>query len=300
MEDIRELFDKAIKSYASETPSLEFLPLARYNKRIFFTTGQYDWFSGEALYCLIRYQKPETVLEISTSSGYSTLFMAKALKENNKGTIYTYEIDRTVANKAKEVFRVYNVANFIKVIIGDALKTAEKTKVDFDLLFLDSLHTENFARWFIEKFVLHAKDDVLFHVHDVMPVTARVRCWDAPPVKGTPLESSIFKLIKKCLHLDKRDDELIDIMAYPPENEEGLPTYDGNRTTEAVFINSLAQKMNSRYCLYCHEIADDYPELSPRKFDSEVIGRQNKYGKPCEWNESFWCFAGALRQVYGI
>lgn len=165
MEDIRELFDKAIKSYASETPSLEFLPLARYNKKIFFTTGQYDWFSGQVLYCLIRHLKPVNILEISMSSGYSTLFMAKAIKENNKGMIYTHEIDKKVANKAKEAFKAYNVDNFIKVIIGDAIKTTEKTKVNFDLLFLDSLYTKNFARWFIGNFVLHA--EALKQVYDI-------------------------------------------------------------------------------------------------------------------------------------
>ena len=81
--NIHKVIRRAIEQFGSETESLEFLPENRYNKNMFPTTGQYDWFSGQMLYCLIRYLKPRRILEISTASGYATMFMAMALKKIN-------------------------------------------------------------------------------------------------------------------------------------------------------------------------------------------------------------------------
>ena len=50
-----------------------------------------------------------------------------------------------------------------------------------DILFLDSLHSESFARWFIESFVLTASEETLFHMHDILPRHARVRKYGGPP-----------------------------------------------------------------------------------------------------------------------
>lgn len=81
-----------VHTFAFETECL--LPVAerRYDRRLFPSTGQYDWFSAQILYCLVRFVKPQSIIEVSTSSGYSTLIQAIALKRNRSGTIFINRI----------------------------------------------------------------------------------------------------------------------------------------------------------------------------------------------------------------
>ena len=41
------------------------------------------------VYSLVKMQQPETILELGTGLGTTALMIAQALKENNKGKIYT-------------------------------------------------------------------------------------------------------------------------------------------------------------------------------------------------------------------
>lgn len=181
--NLSDLADKAIKSFHKETEGLNFLPDNRYNRSFFPTKGQYNWFEGQLLYCLIRYTRAKKVIEISTASGYSTLFMALALQKNKAGKIYTFENDIKALKAAETNFRRYRVQKYIKIYPGDATINISKIKdiENFDIFFLDSLHTQEFAEWFIVSTVLKAKPEALFHMHDIMPIDARVRMFDGPP-----------------------------------------------------------------------------------------------------------------------
>jgi len=305
--DIKNLFKESVEKYGGETKQLKFLPENRYNRDIFPATGQYDWLSGQLLYCLIRNIKPQKVLEISTSCGYATLFMALALKENKSGVVETFELDRSIAEVAEGNFKRYNVFQFVKLTTGDAKITSRNCGRDYDIYFLDSLHTENFARWFIESHVLPSvKNKSLFHVHDIMPVNARVRCWNGPPFKGSSLDPWIsFKqkianiatkvLIKKDA---AETDELIPIKFNLPERPGQSPTYNGNRTTESVFGNKLVELMDNSEYVFVHNLIKEYPQLEPGKYNSKVMGRKDVDGNLLEWNESLWCYSEPLKRVY--
>jgi predicted O-methyltransferase YrrM len=308
---IRDLFKKAAIEYAQETSELAFLPENRYNEKIFITQGQYDWLSGQLLYCLIRYLKPKRILEISPSSGYSTMFMALALKKNEGGLIFSYELDPKAAKSAAAIFNDYQVNNFVKLHIGDAQKTSVLAPNDFNLYFLDSLHTETFARWFIETHVLKAsRRDALFHMHDVLPRHARVRCHNGPPFEGTPLDPNrkisgskkLKRTIKKILNVERQvEDDRAPLCIYPPLSEKELPTYDGNCTTEAVLGNNLATFMKSEDYVFLYDVIDDYPNLEPSKYNSSFCRyykRADYKNMPMEWNNSWWCSVTALKEAY--
>jgi len=305
---ISDLFKKAVGEYGHETEELAFLPENRYNEKIFLTQGQYDWLSGQLLYCLVRHLKPKRILEISASSGYSTMFMALALKKNQGGLIFSYELDPKAAKSAAAVFNTYQVNDFVKLHVGDAQITSLSAPNDFDLYFLDSLHTDTFARWFIENHILKAtRNDALFHMHDILPRHARVRCFDGPPFDGTPLDPNpkisrsreLKKSIKKFLRIEKQaDDGRAPLCLYPPAFEKELPTYDGNCTTEATMGNDLAALMNPEDSLFLYDIIDDYPNLQPKKYDHIVYGRANCKNMPMEWNNSWWCKVNALKEAY--
>lgn len=287
--DIKYLIKNSIGVYGQETKRLEFLPENRYNTNIFPGTGQYDWFSGQLLYCLIRYIRPEKILEISTASGYATLFMASALKKNKKGIIDTFELNANIAKAAQDNFRRYKVSRFIRLITGDARTTSINCDKDYDIYFLDSLHSEDFARWFVKSHILPSvKNNSLFHMHDIMPRHAKVRCWQALPIKQKV--KNIIKKILRRTYNNAETDELISI------KENSL--YDGNRTTEAILGNKLAKLMNKSEYVFLYDIADEYPELEPRKYNSKAMARQDAKGNPLEWNESLWCYSKPLKRAY--
>jgi len=233
--------------------------------------------------------------------------MALALKENKSGIIETFELDENFAKAALENFRRYNVFSFVKLILGDARKTSAACGRDYDIYFLDSLHTKDFANWFIESHILPAENkNALFHMHDVMPVDATVRCWSAPPIEGTPLDPAVsFKqkvkrAIKKLLSENDvaETDELIPINMHPPRSRGELPTYDGNRTTEAIFGNELVKFMNGSEYVFVHNLIKEYPQLEPGKYNSKVIARKDAAGDLLEWNESLWCYSEPLKEAH--
>ena len=305
--NIRQLLKNAISQYAHETKDLEFLPQNRYNKALFLTTGQYDWFSGQILYCLIRYCKPRKILEISTASGYATLFMALALKRNNWGKIDTHEVDPKASQSARRRFIEYQVDAFVESHVGDARKTSVNAARDYAIYFLDSLHAEEFARWFIESHVLHSdRIDALFHMHDILPLHARVRRWDAPPFEGSDLDPNaskskkgVFSRLLNHIRKDNHNDEApIPLQVFPAEDGEEFQTFNGNCTSEAVWGNKLAATMNPMDHVFLYDLIPDYPELSPAKYNETVIGRADSRNRPMEWNESWWCTVAALKKVY--
>ena len=305
---ILNMMEKAIIKHGHETANLKFLPENRYNTDIYKTTGQYDWFSGQVLYCLVRYLQPRRILEISTASGYATMFMALALKQNNWGRIDTHEINPKAARSAEQLFAEHDLNRYINLIVGDARKTSINSPSDYSIYFLDSIHTEEFARWFIEQHVMRSERiDAIFHMHDILPLNARVRRWNTPPFEGSELDPSHriaqtkrFKYqIRKLLHLRTEEiEDTVQIQTYPPENGEGMQTFDGNCTTEAIWGNKLVDMMSKEDHLFLYDITDSYSHLNPREYDQYAVGRTDSKGKPMEWNESLWCKVAAVKSAY--
>jgi Methyltransferase domain len=305
---IHDIIRIAVEEFGAETRDLEFLPENRYNKRMFPTTGQYDWFSGQVLYCLIRFLKPIKILEISMASGYSTMFMAMAAKRNNRGRIDSFELDSKVEKAAAKLFKKCGVDKLVQSYVGDARKKSVTMPSDYGIYFLDSLHTEDFARWFIDAHVMRAeRTDALFHMHDIMPLHARVRRWNRPPFDGDEFEE---KSKKSWLEEIKRkaacfvyppshsENRRIPIKVYPAEENGGPQTFDGNCTTEAIWGTKLAALMKWEDHVFLHDIANQYPQLTPRKYDHVAVGRTDSRDVPMEWNETWWCKVAAFKEIY--
>ena len=306
--NIQKAIKTAIDQFGSEAWSLEFLPENRYNRNMFPTTGQYDWFSGQVLYCLIRYLKPRRILEISTASGYATMFMAMALKQNKWGKVDTFELNAQAAKAAVNLFKRYDVDAFVESYVGDAKKISVATPSDYNVYFLDSLHTEDFARWFIDTHIMRSdRIDALFQMHDILPLHSRVRRWDAPPFESDEFDEkprqSMFEKIKDkvgdLVQIPRRQEgQRVSIQVHPPDKLGVLQTFDGNCSTEAVFGNKLVALMKPEDHVFLYDIANDYPQMTPRKYDHAAIGRSDSNNTPMEWNESWWCNVAALKLAY--
>jgi caffeoyl-CoA O-methyltransferase len=89
------------------------------------------------LQVLFRLTRPQKVLEIGTSIGYSTVSMASIIKEYG-GKITTIEYNKQSAAQAIKNFKRFGVEENIEVKIGDAQKILPQIESEkFDVIFQD-------------------------------------------------------------------------------------------------------------------------------------------------------------------
>lgn len=77
-----------------------------------------------------------TYLEIGTSAGYSTLWLALACKEMGR-KIVTFEIDNEKCDLARETFRRTGIEKTVELVIGDAREYLQNCK-NISFCFLDA------------------------------------------------------------------------------------------------------------------------------------------------------------------
>ena len=102
---------------------------------------------GRLLKMLVMMQRPRTILEVGTFSGYSAICMAEGLKEIAEAhgqalgattpRLYTFEINDEMEDFTRKWIDGSDVARFIDFRIGDAMEEAPKLGVKFDLVFID-------------------------------------------------------------------------------------------------------------------------------------------------------------------
>jgi len=77
------------------------------------------------------------IVEIGTSSGYSTIWLAMAARANG-GKVFTHEIDPEKVKIATANFKMAGVDDVITIIEGDAHETIKQHKEPIDVLFFDA------------------------------------------------------------------------------------------------------------------------------------------------------------------
>jgi len=79
----------------------------------------------------------KSVVEIGTSNGVSSIWIALALKKTD-GKLVTHEIDPKAAALARENFAKAGVADLVTVVEGDAHETVSRLKGPIDMVFIDA------------------------------------------------------------------------------------------------------------------------------------------------------------------
>jgi len=101
--------------------------------------------TAEFLYGTINNIKNMIVLEIGMSNGYSSIWIAKALKKT-EGHLYSVESHQNRFEEAKHNFEKFGVSSVITMIKGHAPEIFIKAKWfqenKFDLVFLDATKIE--------------------------------------------------------------------------------------------------------------------------------------------------------------
>ncbi|MCA9954256.1 MAG: O-methyltransferase [Anaerolineales bacterium] len=92
--------------------------------------------TGEFLAVLVKATKAHDILEIGTSNGYSTLWLANSLPET--GNVTTVEALPHKIAMAKHNFATANLAHKISLIESNAVDFFQQLKQQFDIIFLDA------------------------------------------------------------------------------------------------------------------------------------------------------------------
>ncbi len=92
--------------------------------------------TGELLSVLIKASKCSDILEIGTSNGYSTLWLASSISE--KGKVITVEISAKKLEMARSNLKSVNLQHKVDLIHSDFSEFMRINKKQYDLVFLDA------------------------------------------------------------------------------------------------------------------------------------------------------------------
>lgn len=97
--------------------------------------------NGQFLSILIQSINAQNVLEVGTSNGYSTIWLAAALKLTG-GQLITIEFNPKRAEEAQSHLAEVGLDNIVNIRVGNALDEISKCQETFDLVFLDAQKEE--------------------------------------------------------------------------------------------------------------------------------------------------------------
>jgi predicted O-methyltransferase YrrM len=135
--------------------------------------------TGEFLSVLVRATAARRVLEIGTSNGYSTLWLAEAARATG-GHVTTVESSDYKVGLASATFARSGLETVITLVHDDAGRVLEGSEPDaVDFIFLDSERSEYPAWWPQLRRVLRpgglvVVDNAVSHIEQMAPFTALV------------------------------------------------------------------------------------------------------------------------------
>lgn len=116
--------------------------------------------SAQYLSMLVSIQQSKNILEIGTSTGYSTLWLADAVQKT-QGHLTTLEIDAERSNQAKQHVQAFGLAECVDFWVGDATVFLDSNDQLYDLILLDAERDAYVDYWFDLKKLIHPRHGVL-------------------------------------------------------------------------------------------------------------------------------------------
>ncbi len=136
--------------------------------------------TGEFLSVLIRATGAREVLEIGTSNGYSTLWLAEAARATG-GSVTTVEFSEYKISMASATFARSGLGSVISLVHDDAGRVLQRSEAEaFDFIFLDSERSE-YPRWWpqlrrvLRPGGLMVVDNAISHIEQMAAFTALVK-----------------------------------------------------------------------------------------------------------------------------
>lgn len=136
--------------------------------------------SAKLLGMLVRTQHSQHILEIGTSTGYSTLWLAEAAKSVS-GKVQTLEINAFRSAQAKKYAEEFGLEAYIDFWVGDAADYLTESVEQFDLILLDAERGSYVSYWEYLKRLLKPTggtliiDNVISHTAEVKPLLELIK-----------------------------------------------------------------------------------------------------------------------------
>ncbi len=121
---------------------------------------------AQLLYRLIKYFKPQNILELGTSLGISTAYMAKAAPNSQ---LITIEGSKNISEIAITNFKKLNIDN-IQVKTGNfdnILSEVLKENHNFDFIFFDGNHLKKPTLNYFQQCLIHKTTESVFVFDDI-------------------------------------------------------------------------------------------------------------------------------------
>ncbi|MGV0886040.1 class I SAM-dependent methyltransferase [Acinetobacter venetianus] len=136
--------------------------------------------SAKLLGMLVRTQHSQHILEIGTSTGYSTLWLAEAAKSVS-AKVQTLEINAFRSAQAKKYAEEFGLEEYIDFWVGDAADYLTESVEQFDLILLDAERGSYVSYWHDLKRLLKPTggtliiDNVISHTAEVKPLLELIK-----------------------------------------------------------------------------------------------------------------------------
>lgn len=135
------------------------------------------------LYRLVQYLKPDNILELGTSLGISSAYMAKA---NPDALVITIEGSENIAHIAANNFRLLNIKN-IRQITGNfdtRLAVLLQENKIYDFVFFDGNHRKQPTLNYFQQCLRHKNSQSIFIFDDIHWSSEMEEAWDE--IKQSP------------------------------------------------------------------------------------------------------------------
>lgn len=136
--------------------------------------------SAKLLGMLVRTQHSQHILEIGTSTGYSTLWLTEAAKSVS-AKVQTLEINAFRSAQAKKYAEEFGLEEYIDFWVGDAADYLAESVEQFDLILLDAERGSYVSYWQDLKRLLKPTggtliiDNVISHTAEVKPLLELIK-----------------------------------------------------------------------------------------------------------------------------
>ncbi|MFZ5824757.1 MAG: O-methyltransferase [Bacillota bacterium] len=158
--------------------------------------------TGEFLSLMIQAVKARSILEVGTSNGYSTLWLADAARYTG-GHVTTLELSPEKAELARANFERAGLADRIALVVGDAGEhLRQAVNGAYDLIFLDSERTLYLGWWLDLQRVLAPGgliivDNALSHASEIAPFRSLVEATPGYEHSLLPLGKGEWLILKQ-------------------------------------------------------------------------------------------------------
>jgi predicted O-methyltransferase YrrM len=185
LQDTKKISDSPLGARKQETREVKVSHLVK-------TSSTPAWW-GKLLFRIARTYQPKIILELGTSLGIGTLYLAKA---NSRSKVYTLEGHKAVAQIASEVLKNANTEN-AQILLGtfeESLSWLFEKEEHFDLVYLDGHHNKAATVQYFEQLLPHLPDSGIIILDDINWSAEMWEAWNV--IKAHPHVTATIDLYR--------------------------------------------------------------------------------------------------------